>query len=169
MSWLFMVMVGTIVAFTLFSQNIEETKPHESLGADFLPQTLLDPSDSKVSSSILKDKYVGLYFSASWCGPCRSFTPELIKFRNQHQENFEVVLIGGDGSPKAQSKYMKKYAMPWLAMENQSDAAKIASEKLKVQYIPYLVILDPEGNVVSKDGVSEIRAKGNNALKSWIQ
>jgi hypothetical protein len=29
--------------------------------------------------------------------------------------------------------------------------------------------LDPEGNVVSKDGVSEIRAKGNDALKSWIQ
>ena len=164
-----MVMVGTIVAFTLFSQNIEKTKPKESLGADFLPQTLLDSSERKVSSSILKDKYVGLYFSASWCGPCRSFTPELIKFRNQYQENFEVVLIGGDGSPKAQSKYMKKYEMPWLAMENQSDAAKIASEKLKVQYIPYLVILDPEGNVVSKDGVSEIRAKGNNALKSWIQ
>jgi len=116
MSWLLMVMVGTIVAFTLFSQNIEETKPQESLGADFLPQTLLDPSERKVSSSILKDKYVGLYFSASWCGPCRSFTPELIKFRNQHQENFEVVLIGGDGSPKAQSKYMKKYEMLWLAM-----------------------------------------------------
>ena len=169
MSWLLMVMVGTIVAFTLFSQNIEETKPKESLGADFLPQTLLDPSDRKVSSSILKDKYVGLYFSASWCGPCRSFTPELIKFRNQHQEKFEVVLIGGDGSPKAQSKYMKKYEMPWLAMENQSDAAKTASEKLQVQYIPYLVILDPEGNVVTKDGVAEIRAKGNNALKSWIQ
>ena len=169
MSWLLMVMVGTIVAFTLFSQNIEETKPQESLGADFLPQTLLDPSDRKVSSSILKDKYVGLYFSASWCGPCRSFTPELIKFRNQHQENFEVVLIGGDGSPKAQSKYIKKYEMPWLAMENQSDGAKTASEKLKVQYIPYLVILDPEGNVVSKDGVSEIRAKGNDAVKSWIQ
>ena len=169
MSWLLMVMVGTIVAFTLFSQNIEETKSQESLGADFLPQTLLDSSERKVSSSILKDKYVGLYFSASWCGPCRSFTPELIKFRNQHQEKFEVVLIGGDGSPKAQSKYMKEYEMPWLAMENQSDAAKIASEKLKVQYIPYLVILDPEGNVVSKDGVSEIRAKGNDALKSWIQ
>jgi thiol-disulfide isomerase/thioredoxin len=169
MSWLLMVMVGTIVAFTLFSQNIEETKPQESLGADFLPQTLLDPSERKVSSSILKDKYVGLYFSASWCGPCRSFTPELIKFRNQHQDNFEVVLIGGDGSPKAQSKYIKKYEMPWLAMENQSDAAKTASEKLKVQYIPYLVILDPERNVVSKDGVSEIRAKGNDALKSWIQ
>ena len=140
-----MGMVGTVIAFTVFSQNIEVSKPQESLGADFLPQTLLDPSDKKSIFLDSKDKYVGLYFSASWCGPCRSFTPELIKFRNQHQENFEVVLIGGDGSPKAQSKYMNKYAMPWLAMENQSDAAKTASEKLKVQYIPYLVILDPEG------------------------
>ena len=164
-----MVMVGTLVVFTLFSQNIGQLKTQENLGADFLPQTLLDASDKKVSSAILKNKYIGLYFSASWCGPCLSFTPKLIKFRNQHKENFEVVLVGGDGSPKAQSKYMKKYKMPWLAMENQSDGAKAASQKLKVEYIPYLVILDPSGKIVTKDGVSEIRAKGGSAFQDWIQ
>lgn len=169
MSLFLMLIVGTAVAFTLFSQNITEPSPQESLGANFLPQTLLNPSDQKVPSSLLKNKYIGLYFSASWCGPCRSFTPELIKFRNQHLDDFEVVLVGGDGSPKAQSKYMKKYQMPWLAMENQSDAAKAASTNLQVQYIPYLVILDPEGNIITKDGVSDIRSKGVNAFTDWIQ
>ena len=31
------------------------------------------------TEELLKDKVVGIYFSAHWCPPCRSFTPELIK------------------------------------------------------------------------------------------
>ena len=120
-----------------------------------------------MSSDLVGGKYVGLYFSASWCGPCRSFTPELIQFRNQHQEQFEVILVGGDGTPKDQAKYVKKYKMPWLSMVNQSEAAKEASKSLEVQYIPYLVILDPAGNVVSKDGVKQIRSLKDAALENW--
>ena len=71
------------------------------------------------------------------------FTPELIRFRNQYADNFEVVLVGGDGTPQDQAKYVKKYKMLWLSMINQSKSAKQASKKLEVQYIPYLVILDP--------------------------
>ena len=31
------------------------------------------------TEELLKDKVVGIYFSAHWCPPCRSFTPELVK------------------------------------------------------------------------------------------
>ena len=167
MGILLMIMVGGAVGFTLFSQDAKEQGQEKTLGTDFLPSTLLNAAEQKVSSSSLENKYIGLYFSASWCGPCRSFTPELIKFRNQHAENFEVVLVGGDGSPKAQSKYIKKYNMPWLAMENQSEAAKKASKNLQVQYIPYLVILAPDGRVITKDGVSDVRSMGGGAFAHW--
>merc|ERR1712166_292973 len=33
-------------------------------------------------TTALAGKTVGLYFSAHWCGPCRGFTPELIKTYN---------------------------------------------------------------------------------------
>ena len=167
MGILLMIMVGGAVGFTLFSQDEIEQGQKKTLGTDFLPGTLLNAAEQKVSSSSLKNKYIGLYFSASWCGPCRSFTPELIKFRNEHAENFEVVLVGGDGSPKAQSKYIKKYNMPWLAMENQSEEAKAASKNLQVQYIPYLVILAPDGRVITKDGVSDVRSMGGGAFAHW--
>ncbi|MDP2136699.1 MAG: thioredoxin-like domain-containing protein, partial [Candidatus Didemnitutus sp.] len=46
-------------------------------------------------------KFFGLYFSASWCGPCREFTPELIKdyaaIRELYPE-FEIVLVSADRS-----------------------------------------------------------------------
>ena len=132
-----------------------------------IPDTLLNKEGTEISTDSLQGKYVGLYFSASWCGPCRSFTPELIRFRNEHAEQFEVVLVGGDGTAKDQAKYVKKYDMPWLSMINQSDEARQANESLGVKYIPFLVILDPSGNVVSKEGVKEIRALKNEAMDLW--
>ena len=60
-----------------------------------LPEKLLDAQGREVSRTILAGKFVGVYVSASWCGPCRSFTPKLIKFRNANGKDFEVVLVGG--------------------------------------------------------------------------
>ena len=129
-----MVMVGTIGVYFVFPKH-RGYQTTRKPGSRFFTSNLARPIGQESIFLDFKDKYVGLYFPQAGV-LCRSFTPELIKFRNQHQENFEVVLIGGDGSPKAQSKYMKKYEMPWLAMENQSDAAKTASENLKFSTFP---------------------------------
>ena len=134
-----------------------------------LPLTLLDTNGNEVSTDRLKGKYVGLYFSASWCGPCRSFTPKLVKFKEEHKENFEVVLISSDGSSKAQANYMKKYKMPWFALKNQSDVARNISLSLQVEFIPYLVILDADGHVITKAGKKDIDSMGNAAFASWTK
>jgi len=168
LGFLFILLVGSAAVYTLSSKNITDPEKQGSKPTGLIPQTLLNSEGKEVSSASLTGKYVGLYFSASWCGPCRSFTPELIQFRNQHKDKFEVILVGGDGTAKDQAKYVKKYEMPWLSMINQSDAAKQASQSLGVQYIPFLVILDPTGQVVSKDGVKEIRTLKNAAMDSWM-
>ena len=41
---------------------------------------LLDCELNKVSNDEIEGKFVGIYFSAAWCGPCREFTPLLQKF-----------------------------------------------------------------------------------------
>ena len=132
-----------------------------------IPEKLLDASGSFLSSESLDKKYIGLYFSASWCGPCRKFTPKLVEFRNKFSDDFEVILIGGDGSSKAQANYMKKYSMPWYAMQNQSTEAKFASRFCEVKSIPYLVILDQDGNIITKNGKSDLMKMGDQALEEW--
>ena len=132
-----------------------------------IPEKLLDASGSFLSSESLDKKYIGLYFSASWCGPCRKFTPKLVEFRNKFSDDFEVILIGGDGTSKAQANYMKKYSMPWYAMQNQSTEAKFASRFCEVKSIPYLVILDQDGNIITKNGKSDLMKMGDQALEEW--
>ena len=167
LGFLILLLVGSAAVFTLSSKNITEPETQVSKPAGLIPNTLLNSEGKEVSSAALTGKYVGLYFSASWCGPCRKFTPKLIDFRNKFSEEFEVILIGADGSAKAQANYMKKYSMPWLAMENQSAQAKHASELSGVEYIPYLVILDSKGNIITKDGKNHVMKMGEKALEYW--
>lgn len=161
--------IGVIgYGFHLFSESeIENNLDIVENGRVTLPKEIWDANENNVSSSKLKGKFIGLYFSASWCGPCRLFTPKLVEFRDHNTNDFEVLLISSDGSAKAQSNYMKKYNMPWFALKNQSEAARNLSLSLEVEYIPYLVVLDPSGNVITKEGKKDITTFGNNALESW--
>ena len=67
----------------------------------------------------------------------QKFTPKLIEFRNKHSKEFEVIMVG-EMELQGTSDYMKKYGMPWLAMENQSLEAKHASKVSNVNSFPFL-------------------------------
>ena len=75
------------------------------------PKQLITASGKKVDTeTALKGKTVAVYFSASWCGPCRSFTPELVKFHKKaaKKEKLEIVFVSSDKTSKAMMDYMKK-------------------------------------------------------------
>ena len=132
-----------------------------------LPEELLNAGGKAVSGETLSGKYVGRYFSASWCPPCRTFTPKLVEFHKANKDKFEVLLVSADNSEKAQANYMKKSMMPWLAVKHQSIAANLLVKKMGVSGIPFLVILAPDGSVVTKDGRGDVDSMGDKALLKW--
>ncbi|CAM8940004.1 unnamed protein product [Rhodiola kirilowii] len=73
-----------------------------------------DGTQVKVDS--LKGKKIGLYFSASWCGPCQNFTPQLVTVYNEFSSkgDFEIVFVSGDSDAESFDEYFSK--MPWLAI-----------------------------------------------------
>lgn len=93
--------------------------------------------------------YFALYFSAKWCGPCRSFTPKLIDFYNK-SENFEVIFVSLDKNENEFSEYFSK--MPWKSLPFDNQQSEELSEFFGVQGIPTLILVDHEGNVLTRQG-----------------
>lgn len=133
----------------------------ELIGAE-----LVDAKGNKIETSALAGKVVGLYFSASWCGPCKKFTPELISLRDRKDDQFEVVLVGADRSAEDQQKYMKDFDMEWLAIPFDSPLRQELGTKYGIRGIPSLVIVDDQGNLITKDGRAEMSGSDSNARKA---
>lgn len=109
----------------------------------------------------MKGKKLGLYFSASWCGPCRRFTPNLIEVYTElsTKGDFEVIFVSADEDEESFNAYFSK--MPWLAIPfSGSEARKRLDEQFKVMGIPHLVLLDDNGKVLTQEGVEIIREYG---------
>jgi thiol-disulfide isomerase/thioredoxin len=49
----------------------------EGNALELLGTSLVGKGGKEVAVSSLQGKVVALYFSASWCGPCKAFTPAL--------------------------------------------------------------------------------------------
>lgn len=117
--------------------------------------------NSQVNIDSLKGKKLGLYFSASWCGPCRGFTPTLVEVYNElsPKGDFEVVFLTADEDEEAFQSYFSK--MPWLAVPfSDSETRSRLDDLFHVNGIPHLALLDETGKVVAEDGVDIIREYG---------
>ncbi|MBL9160328.1 MAG: redoxin domain-containing protein [Verrucomicrobiales bacterium] len=103
-------------------------------------------------------QYYAFYFSASWCGPCKAFTPKLISFYNESpgaKKTFEVVFMSRDNSEGDMEEYMTTDKMPWPAVRFR-DADRIDEiTKYRGRGIPCLVLVDRQGNVVSDSYVGD--------------
>lgn len=114
--------------------------------------------DGEVGIEALEGKTIGIYFSAHWCPPCRRFTPQLAKTYNRLKEEnraFEIVFVSSDRDESSFKQYHAE--MPWLALPFSDRALKTAlSSKYDVSGIPTLVLLKPDGTLITKDGRSRV-------------
>ncbi|KAL3577891.1 hypothetical protein D5086_019395 [Populus alba] len=122
---------------------------------------LIRNNGDQVKVSNLVGKIVGFYFSGSWCGPCRNFTPLLVEVYEQlsSKGDFEVVFISSDRDDESFNTYFSE--MPWLAIPfSDTETRKRLKEVFKVRGIPNLVIFDANGKVSCDDGVSTVKEHG---------
>ncbi|KAL5723835.1 protein-disulfide reductase [Ranunculus cassubicifolius] len=148
------------------ANNVSDKDQHDlqsllsSPSRDFLVRN----NGDQVKISDLSGKTIGLYFSASWCGPCRRFTPQLIEVYNElsSKKDFEVVFVSADRDEESFKGYFSK--MPWLALPlSDSESRGSLDELFSVNGIPHLVILNASGKILTDDGVSTISNYGAEA------
>ncbi|XP_030545103.1 probable nucleoredoxin 1 [Rhodamnia argentea] len=122
---------------------------------------LIRNNGDQVEVASLKGKTIGLYFSASWCGPCHQFTPTLAEVYNEvsPRGDLEIIFISADEDEESFSEYFSK--MPWLAVPfPDSDKRDSLDELFEVRGIPHLVFLDGTGRVLTDSGVEIVREYG---------
>lgn len=138
---------------------------------DKFPAELINARGKKVqTATALKGKIVAVYFSASWCGPCRGFTPDLVKFYRAVRKagNVEIVFVSRDKSADDMMNYMKKDKMPWLAIPFNDPAAAALIKELRVNGIPNLAVFGKDGKLISPNGRWDVVLQGRKAVDSWL-
>ena len=147
----------------------ETEKASAKLRQLFGPQ-LVNAQGQPVPTDQLARKKIGIYFSASWCGPCRMFTPLLIEAYRQLQSQgkpFEVVLVPLDKDAGGMMAYMQSHTMPWLAIPFDPKHIDELVTTYSAFGIPKLVVVSAKGQTLSTEAREEITQKGAAAFDDW--
>jgi len=135
-------------------------------GDDYSTTILKDDAGVQQSAGALGGKIVGLYFSASWCPPCRKFSPELSKLRAAHSADFAVVFVSCDRSEAEMKSFIEMKG--FLHIPFHSAARRAIQEKLGVSMLPTLVIVDAtSGKVLTDWGRAAVTRNPKGCVKSW--
>lgn len=97
-------------------------------------------------------KFYALYFSAGWCGPCRSFTPGFVTAYRELKQSYpelEVVFVSNDRSPADMLAYMQDDKMTWAAVRFDAISGSDEITGYAGSGIPCLVLIDANGKVLS--------------------
>jgi peroxiredoxin len=144
-----------------------ESQKSKSPGANYQDIELNDPTGKKVKLSdyVGKGKIVLVDFWASWCGPCIKEMPHIVELYNKYKDkNFEIVGISMDDNQQSWIKSIERFNITWPQMSDLKGWKSSAAALYGVDSIPFTLLLDGEGKVIS----SNLRGKDLTAKLSEL-
>ncbi|MNK14972.1 Thiol-disulfide oxidoreductase ResA [compost metagenome] len=109
-----------------------------------------DVNGKKWSPNDFKGKYLIIDFWASWCGPCRQEIPHLKEVYKKYKgQGLEILAVSVDAKEADWKKAMAEEKMTWPQINAKESKPVMASYLFSG--IPYLVVIDKEGNIVEKN------------------
>lgn len=115
--------------------------------------SLKNTKGSYVKLSSLKGNYVLIDFWASWCGPCRRESPNIVKIYNKyHSKGFEIYSVSLDKSDANWKKAITEDKLgKWTHVSDLKGWKSEGGKIYNVSSIPYTVLLDKKGKIIAKD------------------
>jgi len=138
----------------------------EALGEEVLDGT--DGDSVSIAELREQNKYLGLYFSAHWCPPCKTFTPQLASAYKQHlkAKGLEIVFVSSDRDARSFMEYYGE--MPWKAIPMGDKRKEVLSKMFDVEGIPTFVIIDAAtGETITTDGRGDVGADPTGEEFPW--
>lgn len=85
------------------------------------------------------------------------FTPELAKFYSEvNKEGLEIVFVSFDHDAEKAMKYIAEAHGNWLYLLPEDQKVKDLSDRFSVDGIPTLIVVKPDGSIITNDGRSDV-------------
>ena len=94
-------------------------------------------------------KYTLVDFWASWCGPCKEETPNVVAVFDKYRDKGLVVIgVTVNDKKDASVEAMKELGIHYPQV---LDTKQELAERFGVQGIPHIILFDPDGNIVAEN------------------
>lgn len=118
--------------------------------------TAPDPNDVAISLNTTLGKLTILDFWASWCGPCRVDSPNLVKVHNAYKDNgLAIIGISLDKNKGSWEKAIENDKLDWTQVSHLMRWDDPIAAVYGVNSIPQLFLLDENGTVIAKERHAE--------------
>lgn len=127
-----------------------ETVERISVGRVAPDFTMLNNEGDSVTLSKVKGKIKLLDFWASWCGPCRQETPNLVKlYKNYQTRGLEIVSVSLDTDKQKWQNAMIEEGMTWKSLSDLKGSQSPVVALYAFQSIPFTILLDSDDTILA--------------------
>lgn len=154
--WVIFILLTVFLFLTPYGETTREwvssfilTEPKNNINNN--PQKLLENWKLKSTENeylslknIEKPMFISLW--ATWCPPCRSEMPSILKLREKYKENVEFILI----SPNEDIETLKKFKTKKNYNIQFYNSSEMIPKKLETESFPTTFIIDKQKNIVLK-------------------
>ncbi|XP_035993202.1 nucleoredoxin-like protein 1 [Fundulus heteroclitus] len=124
---------------------------------------------------ILENRILLLFFASAECERCQKFVPVLNRFFKklkdpayiEYPKLLALIYVSLDQSEEQQEKTLKELHKRTLFLAFEDPYRKELQAMFKVKDIPAVVVLRPDGSVLSPNAVQDISHLGTDCFRNW--